>query len=72
MLPLDPIYQRITGVEGLSGLICSNCKANEEAVAKCVECDNLLSSNCNTVIPIRYDLPVFDLHFIILVCYCLF
>ena len=48
MLPLDPIYQRITEVKGLSGLICSNCKANEEAVAKCVLCDSLLCSNCNT------------------------
>ena len=47
-LPADPVFQHLSGGEGLIGLICTSCKASEEAVAKCVVCDNLLCSNCNT------------------------
>ncbi|XP_046639554.1 brain tumor protein-like isoform X2 [Daphnia pulicaria] len=46
-LHLDPVYQKKTASDScLSGLICTSCKANEEAVAKCMDCDNLLCPNC--------------------------
>ena len=48
-LQLDPIFlKRSASDSNLSGLICTSCKANEEAVAKCMDCDNLLCSICTT------------------------
>lgn len=46
-LHLDPVYQKNSASDScLTGLICTSCKANEEAVAKCMDCDNLLCPNC--------------------------
>jgi len=48
-LQLDPVFlKRSASDSNLSGLICTSCKANEEAVAKCMDCDNLLCSICTT------------------------
>jgi len=48
-LQLDPVYLKKSASDSnLSGLICTSCKVNEEAVAKCMDCDNLLCSICTT------------------------
>lgn len=35
------------GIIKKSALMCTNCKSNEKAVARCVDCPHFLCSGCN-------------------------
>lgn len=57
-LQMDPVYQKKLSTASdstLSGLICNCCKANEGAVGKCIDYDNLICSiYCYTTRKVGY------------------